>query len=149
MRLKGMLQSNCSLLEVPPRAGSPEDTDITTTDTQPCGHFGKTKILSTVSVKNKGYHNDLEQKGKNLKSEKLCAFCFYQFKGWEMYLKDSIYLQATRNSTSLTVPERLGHRSWGPFHIIQPAEIKHKCSNITRFTQLSEDQKGHHTESDD
>lgn len=92
MRLKGMLQSNCSLLEVLLRVGSLEDIDIIIIDIQFCGYFGKIKIFFIVSIKNKGYYNDLEQKGKNLKSEKLCVVCFYQFKGWEMYLKDSIYL---------------------------------------------------------
>lgn len=45
-----------------------------------------------VSIKYKAYCNNLEQKGRNFKSEKLWAVYFYGLKGWEMYLKGSICL---------------------------------------------------------
>jgi hypothetical protein len=41
------------------------------TATQPCGHVRNTAVLLTVSMKNKAYCNNLEQKGIKLKSKKL------------------------------------------------------------------------------
>lgn len=78
--LKGMLQSNSGLLRDPPGSGHTGYAGITPTATQPCGHLRKTTLLLMVSINYKAYYNNLEQKQRNCKSEKLCAAYFHGLK---------------------------------------------------------------------